>query len=280
MRNATILVCLLLLGFLLGMPSPALAFDAKVYGIPVLKDIHGEITTEVLKNYRVDGVDRGFNPNSAIPTIVRANNDTDKIENQSDSKLHFDNENFRGGSERLKNLKAEIVNEVQKQLKIEPSRRSTQKSYQHLGGALHTVQDFYAHSNWVEIHKDSPEINRDLGQEIFDGAGENTPTCSTGSGTLDEGLKQLTSGYFKGLSSPCEYPPGIIREKCLHGWSFGTSCPGINKDNPARSEEGYDYDTARALAINATKDYLDQILKEGPLAGNVDAAKFLMRIYN
>ncbi len=44
MKNAIILVCLLLLGFLLGMPSPALAFK-----VP----IHEQITREVLADFQV-----------------------------------------------------------------------------------------------------------------------------------------------------------------------------------------------------------------------------------
>jgi hypothetical protein len=155
---------------------------------------------------------------------------------------------------------------------------ATYAIYTRLGTALHTVQDFYAHSNWVEIHKDSPEINTALGRKEFSGADKETKTCPTDPATLGgEGLKQLTSGYFYSLLQPCKYPPGIISGKCLHGWSYSLPsgpCGGINKDKLGRPG----YETARDLADKATEDYLDQILKEGSLAGNVDAVKFLMGI--
>ncbi len=275
MRNATILVCLLLLGFLLGMPSPALAFNI------AKPEVHQEITKEVLQKYHVDGVDGRFS-DYAIDTISRFNADTDA--DQGNSALHFDNENFSGGSQRLNNLKQQIITEMQKALNSSPMP-TPYKIHEKLGTALHTVQDFYAHSNWVELQKqkNNPvlEINKEIGRgQISNVADENTQTCPKDPGTLSgEGLKQLTSGYFNSLFSPCEYPPGIKPGKCLHGWSYrlpSGPCNGINKDNPDRSG----YDTARALAVKATEDYLDQILKEPPLKGNVDAAKFLMRIYN
>ena len=268
MRNAVILVCLLLLGFLLGMPSPALAFNI------TLPDVHQDITKQVLENYHVDGVDGRFS-NDAIQIIVQANRSVDN--NQNDSALHFDNENFIRGGERVKKLKEEIIARVQEALAS--GSTATQAIHTRLGQALHTVQDFYAHSNWVELQNQEnngdPMINKELGRgEISNVADENTPTCPTDASILGgAGLKQLTSGYYKNAAS-CSLPDGINPGKCIHGPLLNLSCSGINKDKPGRRG----YETAKALAVKATEDYLDQILKEGPLAGNVDAAKFLMKI--
>lgn len=268
MRNATIWVCLLLLGFLLGMPSRALAFNV------LAPEVHQPITKEVLQNYHVDGVDGRFSDN-AIEIIVGANRSVDN--DQSKTELHFDGENFIGGGKRVKTLKEDIIGRVQEALAS--GSTATQAIHTRLGGALHTVQDFYAHSNWVELEKQknpgNEMINKELGRgEISNVADGNTPTCPTDASTLGgEGLKQLTSGYYDGIIS-CSLPDGIKPGKCIHGPLLNSSCSGINKDNPDRPN----FDTARALAVKATEDYLDQILKEGPLAGNVDAAKFLMKI--
>jgi hypothetical protein len=281
MRNATVFVCLLLLGFLLGMPSPALAFQVEQWFNGYLgQPIHEQITRDALTAYQVDDIKSGFDKNYAIPAIVQANANTDR--NQEETSWHFDGEDFSGGSKRLIDLKAKLIDEVKIQLNKEPDQRSTQKSYEYLGGALHTVQDFYAHSNWVELenrnNKGNPTINRELGRgPISNVADPETPTCPTNSSTLGgEGLEKVTSGYYNGSTS-CSLPVGIKQGKCIHGpILFNSSCPGINKDKPGRSG----YDTASELAFKATQDYLDQILKDkdSPLAGNVDAAKFLMRI--
>jgi hypothetical protein len=276
MRNATVFVCLLLLGFLLGMPSPALAFDVnRWFNGGIGEPIHEKITEEALRAYRVDGVDGGFT-DDAIKDIVKYNTETDR--NQNDSALHFDNENFSEGSQRLINLKKEIIDIAQKQ-------SSRERIRSRLGGALHTVQDFYAHSNWVELQNQknngNPTINKELGRgKISNVADQNTPTCPTDNKTLSgEGLNQLTSGYFYSLAQACTLPPNVNRGKCFHGWEHellgvAQTCGGINKDNSKRPG----YTTAKDLAGQATKDYLDQILKEGDLAGNVKAAKFLMGI--
>lgn len=258
MRNATILVCLLLLGFLLGMPSPALAFK-----VP----IHEQITREVFADFQVvaDGQTLKFT-DYAIDQIVKANKDTDDLPNQFNSEKHFDDEDFPGGSKRVMDLKERVISKVTAQ---EPESTSARND---LGTALHTIQDFYAHSNWVELGHSSPNINTKLGSEIFSGADKNTPTCPTDPAILGgEGLKQLTSGYFiiDLESKICGVPQG----KCRHGAPL--VCPnGLNKDDDSRPG----FLTARPLAVDATKDYLNQIFSDSRIAGNIKVIKLLMRI--
>lgn len=262
MRNAAILLCLLLLGFLLGMPSRALAFK-----VP----IHEQITREVFADFKVvaGGETLQFT-NYAIDQIVKANKDTDDLPNQFNSEKHFDDEDFTGGSKRVRDLKERVISKV---TALEPESTSARND---LGTALHTVQDFYAHSNWVELGHSSPNINTHIGREIFSGADKNTPTCPTDPGTLGgAGLSQLTSGYFiiDLESRLCGVPQG----KCRHGVSLGDLCPeGLNKDDDSRPG----FLTARALAVNATKDYLDQIFSDSRIAGNISVIKLLMRINN
>lgn len=71
--------------------------------------------------------------------IVAANLATDL--NQFESALHFDNCTFALGVERIDNL-WEIV-------EADPDGNR----FTVFGSMLHTVQDFYAHSNWVELHE-------------------------------------------------------------------------------------------------------------------------------
>jgi von Willebrand factor A domain-containing protein 7 len=259
MINGIIFAGLLSIGFLLGMPDSALAFK-----VPT----HLEITREVFADFQVvAGSETLKFTDYAIDQIVKANKDTDDLPNQFNSEKHFDSEDFPGGSKRVKDLKERVISKV---TTADPQATSARND---LGTALHTIQDFYAHSNWVELGHSSPNINTKIGREIFSGADSKTPTCPNDPGTLgDAGLSQLTSGYFI-LSNnvACGVPQG----KCRHGVPVICST-GINKDDSSRQG----FSTARPLAVSATKDYLDQIFSDSRLAGNVSAIKLLMRINN
>lgn len=75
-------------------------------------------------------------------TIVAANVATDL--DQLDSALHFDNCCFALGVEGIRNL-WQVIEEGR-------------MVFLSFGTMLHTVQDFYAHSNWVELHQDRDPI--------------------------------------------------------------------------------------------------------------------------
>ncbi|KAM9363653.1 von Willebrand factor A domain-containing protein 7-like [Symphorus nematophorus] len=137
---------------------------------------------------------------------------------------------------------------------------------QTLGLVCHTLQDFYSHSNWVELGKTapySPLIRPDRPMDNL--AGPNTPTCRSCTGetcadnilpeVLQRGL--LTSGYFNVYSSA--KPDG----KCSHGGSTdktSTKDPtgGINKDT-LRSSHGSLHNSATNLAVDATMELLEDI---------------------
>ncbi len=258
-KNGILLVCLLHLALLLGMQYPALAF---------MVPVHREITTEVLTNFLVvaSGETLKFT-DEAINLIVKANQHTDDIINQFNTENHFDAEDFPGGSERVMLLKERIISKVTKaNLPLPTLARND------LGTALHTVQDFYAHSNWVELGHSSPNINTMIGRFVFSGADKDTPTCPEDPGTLGgAGLSQLTSGYS--LIDLEHRICGVTSQKCRHGLPI--FCPnGLNKDDDSRPG----FYTARALAVDATKDYLNQIFSDSRMSGNVNAIKLLMRI--
>ena len=259
-RLKKITLAVLLTGsLLLWVQEPALAFK-----VP----IHEEITREALAATQptIDGETLKFS-NRAIQQIVDANKDTDQIVNQFSPEKHFDGEDFLGGSKRLVNLKERTIAKV---IDEDPEESSARKD---LGGALHTLQDFYAHSNWVELGHTSPNINNKLGREEFSGARKDTPTCPKDPGTLaGAGLSELTSGYFlfSGKVVPsCSVPDG----KCRHGLPL--ACPtGINKDDDSRTG----FSTARSLAVEATKEFLNHIFTDSRMAGNAKATKVLLGI--
>ncbi|KAL3996218.1 solute carrier family 6 (neurotransmitter transporter, GABA) member 1 [Sarotherodon galilaeus] len=171
---------------------------------------------------------------------------------------HFDDETFQGG----RDIITEGASVVKAHAKIENYFRGRLS----LGQICHTLQDFYSHSNWVELGNKAPYsalIRPD--QPLKNLAGQNTPTCRSCVGencannilpdVLNQGL--LTSGYFSIISS--SKPTG----KCSHGGFFDRTSRrdpvgGINKDT-IDSSHGLRHNEAADLAIRATMELLEDV---------------------
>jgi von Willebrand factor A domain-containing protein 7 len=119
---------------------------------------------------------------------------------------------------------------------------------QMVGQALHTLQDFYSHSNWVNIPGPGNFGAFDaLGRRTVQRLPAGTETCVddladnilTGSG-----LTAITSGYFDlHIGEP---PSG----KCSHG-KIDPLGYGIHKDKPGRPL----HERARISAVAGTTDF-------------------------
>ncbi|KAM6971809.1 von Willebrand factor A domain-containing protein 7-like [Aplochiton taeniatus] len=171
---------------------------------------------------------------------------------------HFDDETFQSGRE----LITAGVSAVKASVKLE----SFIAGRIMLGRILHTLQDFYSHSNWVELGNRFPYstlIRPDLQMNnLADSSSATCRNCKGGNCTdnlLPELLQQgkLTSGYFNLFSS--SKPAG----KCSHGGSFDRTSfedpvGGINKDEVGASH-GHLHRTAADVAVNATMELLEDI---------------------
>ncbi|XP_045578936.1 von Willebrand factor A domain-containing protein 7 [Salmo salar] len=171
---------------------------------------------------------------------------------------HFDGETFQGG----RALITAGVSEVKASVK----RGRFLLARLALGRVCHTLQDFYSHSNWVEMGNRQPYstlIRPDL--QLVNLAGPSTPTCRNcmGGNCTDNILPEvsqqglLTSGYFNLFSS--NKPAG----KCSHGGLFDRTSGrdpvgGINKDDVG-SSHGHLHHTAADVAVNATMELLEDI---------------------
>ncbi|KAG1925181.1 von Willebrand factor A domain-containing protein 7 [Pimephales promelas] len=171
---------------------------------------------------------------------------------------HVDNEAFVEGRNLITSGLAAVKASVKKESYI--SGRIT------LGAVCHTLQDFYSHSNWVELGSTapfSPLIRRELPLKNL--AERSTPTCKSCNGQdcrdniLPEILlqKKLTSGYFSTFFSA--KPVG----KCSHGGlldktSYRDPTGGINKDDIS-SSHGFLHQRAAEMAIDATMELLEDI---------------------
>lgn len=341
--------------------------DNPDYGhIYITKEILGKISVQVQDSpkYSLKFTD------SAIQQIIDANRSVDllpKTEKRSLLSLpfsedfyiplkHFDNECLKEGSEYLIEAKKQIIRILEPIKDANSDKRSGIEARKLLGKTLHTLQDFYAHTNWVELGFDdidtrlgrkvipSPPIDRATSEvvgfaevalvKLFLEGGSLSPDprlktlsklglitaiishnspydiasyLSPKPGKLKKefiGTKDkeyLTSGYFMGIGSvdSCKVPLGKTR----HGVDFYDNdtlrsfaqsdnvfsnavkvgldvllCPnGLDKDYPDRSN----YYKASPLAMNASIDYINQIIKESPtIRDNPEAIKALMGIEN
>ena len=99
--------------------------------------VHSDITAEA---------NQGFLSDQQLALVISFNISQDL--RQTESKIHFDNCNFPGASEYI---------QQQWQL-IEAHHGVSYTTFAAFGFLLHTVQDFYAHSNWIEIHQQEDPI--------------------------------------------------------------------------------------------------------------------------
>ncbi|MBN3304681.1 VWA7 protein, partial [Amia calva] len=194
----------------------------------------------------------------AILTIVFSNVAVDTWGIFS-SQRHFDDETFSQGRALIVNGALSVKNKIKAENMI-----SAQLT---LGTILHTLQDFYSHSNWVELGYKSP--NHFLIQQsepLSNLAGEKDATCNDcDTGTCMDNILQdiltqrkVTSGYFS--LSPFSTKP---RGKCSHGGTFdftSRSSPkgGINKDSET-SNHGHLHKDAGDLAVAASVELLEDI---------------------
>ncbi|CAK6447157.1 unnamed protein product [Pipistrellus nathusii] len=167
---------------------------------------------------------------AALGEVSRANAAQDFLPPaRGDPDWHFDAERLGPGRARLAGALREALAAAQ--------AGEQALARQRLGAALHALQqDFYSHSNWVELgqRRPHPHLLRPR-QELSGLAREGDPTCADCAelscpGNL-LGSARLTSGYFGAYPAK---PPG----KCSHGGRFDQSSAqpprgGINKDSTA-----------------------------------------------
>ncbi|XP_004424533.1 PREDICTED: von Willebrand factor A domain-containing protein 7 isoform X1 [Ceratotherium simum simum] len=164
---------------------------------------------------------------AALGEVSRANAAQDFLPtSKNNPDLHFDAERLGEGHTRLVGALRETL--------VAARALDHTLARQRLGAALHALQDFYSHSNWVELGKQQPHPHLLWPrQELGSLAQVDDPTCSD----CEElscpenllGITFLTSGYFGTHPSK---PPG----KCSHGGHFDRSSSqpprgGINKDS-------------------------------------------------
>jgi hypothetical protein len=225
---------------------------------------HDYIVKHALKQVKVvtpDGQELRFS-DSAIEEIQDADKSVDFVigglREFWKSELHCDDELLEKSSEVLIAYKEDRI--------VAQADRATPKVLRAtLGRALHTLQDFYSHSNWVNRNPgpNHSTPNEKLGKEIITSVGDGVGTCQEIWPDRLEGAGEtkVTTGYFNFSGAVGWGPP---TGKCAHGlpadilggrWSAQA---GINKDLAGAPF----FVEARDVAVLATKAYVEQVIQE------------------
>uniref|UniRef100_A0A3Q3IBB1 Uncharacterized protein n=1 Tax=Monopterus albus TaxID=43700 RepID=A0A3Q3IBB1_MONAL len=182
---------------------------------------------------------------------------------------HFNSEAFLEGRSLIISgmvvIKANIRNE------------NFQAARETLGRVLHTLQDFYSHSNWVELGYKEPFINLIRPDLPLENLAVNTATCSDcASGTCPNPIlpnilkqKKLTSGYM-GIFSANK------PRKCSHGGASDLTSTAIPRGGISKDERRSDNVALHNAAVNAATAASLQLLEDIRLAaGNNDFLRMM-----
>ncbi|XP_051794025.1 von Willebrand factor A domain-containing protein 7-like [Acanthochromis polyacanthus] len=195
----------------------------------------------------------------AIQLIILRNVRVD-IRHALNASFHFDDESFIQGR-KIITAGLQVVKASNKQENYEAAR-------QKLGEILHPLQDFYSHSNWVELGKLFPNPNLIRSDtSVGNLTDESTATCRSCDGDdctnnileviINEQI--LISGYFGIVPLVSTKPKG----KCSHGGAVDQTSKldpkgGINKDTFS-SDHGHLHTAAADMAVAATSGLLEDI---------------------
>ncbi|XP_063287457.1 von Willebrand factor A domain-containing protein 7 [Pelobates fuscus] len=198
---------------------------------------------------------------ASMQQIVNANANMDFFSGTRDDPLcHFDSERLLSGNSRLLRSREKLLEAV--------IAKDYEGARQKLGQILHSLQDFYSHTNWVEMG--NKDINTDLaspGKQVNSLARASDQTCTDCSDSLCQNNiadfinknKLLTSGYYGET-------PNKPQGKCSHGGPFDDSrhrsaLGGINKDTASfiYSPHHFLHHKAAKLALEASINFLSEL---------------------
>ncbi|MEY4513892.1 MAG: hypothetical protein RLZZ450_6014, partial [Pseudomonadota bacterium] len=200
----------------------------------------------------------------AVKEIADGNADIDLGQHKDHGAYHFDGESFDPAQATIKTAVENVVYGL-KNNRVDAARWQ-------LGGALHTLQDFYSHSNWIEKLNTlpHPQVGRATAIDNTASRSENTcvdcvkqaPSCPDCGHDLT--TQRITTGYYGGQPDVVR-PTGVA--KCNHGGSKDSTATGGDQDNPTSglnkdtkfcelSPHAMLHATAASVSTAATKQFL------------------------
>lgn len=219
---------------------------------------------------------------AAVQEIVIGNANTDNdpaLKDRAD--FHFDAEQFNDSN-------ANVIAMLEKaRAALAENKLSDARTA--FGHALHPSQDFYSHSNWVEMGNDKPNLglgNKDgFGLPVAEPDVNTCVPCPQAIGECKDNIvvrDKLTSGYYRGTveeTGADGKPLPKLKGKCSHGGWLDQSAKedplgGINKDtsDPSSSPHGYLHRQAADLAEETTANIVTAFRRQ---IGDEQFEKFL-----
>lgn len=187
------------------------------------------------------------------------------IWHQFESKAHFDNCDFDGATQYL----AELIDEAGKHADSTQAAKlsnnasamedAAKRAFFALGQALHTVQDFYAHTNYVELQ--APKFEKITDMKIL------APWRSAGRDQIEQLRKEgLVSGYvFWGIPQKC--PSSTISH---HDLAKDSATTKSGMKIVAHLQNFSQYRIAVFLAREASQLLMDDAFKRWPILKEVN----------
>jgi len=257
----------------------SLALSGQVQAFkPTAEHGHAGVTKEGMMDISVvdsSGQTLKFS-DKAIKEVRKANADTDSFGAGGGGwkpYVHCDDELLPECSKRVVDLKEKIIEAL---LQKPPNGPLARK---YTGTALHTLQDFYSHSNWSLLHGSSK--NSDFGRVVLPRPPKGLDLCLRGFGFQGagyynaDGNRTLTSGYFTALGA-LDSPEG----KCHHGLTeLMPYTNRMSKDWPkADYTSQASHSQAREAAIASTQDFVEQVLSAPGVKANDEATRAYMDV--
>jgi hypothetical protein len=214
---------------------------------------HEDITSSALAFFR-----------SEVITALNVANVATDVEFHFVNAHHFDDCNFTGGSEVVASSQAEAVAALDPASLLPDADLLAMRAF---GRSLHTLQDFYAHTNWVEL---GGEVLLDTSLGAFPALVPYSAIPSSGF-VVVQGAKPKYHALSRRTDAP--YPENAVvtvrdRGQPALGLISGTVdyepgdfCPPsvamthdeLNKDKSTLSDRVAQYEAAKSLAIAQTR---------------------------
>lgn len=206
----------------------------------------------------------GLVSNAHVSELRRALYLQDTV-HQFESKVHFDNCDFNAATDYIDSLLAEVDGHVRAAKKARDAGDSggidsaVKKAFFALGQALHGVQDFYAHTNYVELSVSNVTRSTDI--DIV------APWTSSGKDRIkDLSAKGLISGFvFWGFPQKC--PSGTASHADLAKDKATTKSGAVKIPH---FENRSQYQIAVQLAGKASQEFIDDAFLRWPLLKEVN----------
>ena len=258
------------LSALLLLAGLLIAQSANSFKISPANMVHQKITWQGLASLFDVGAGSGaqFSP-FVIAVIVGHNIATDASQ---EAPKHFDSDQFISASMRIMQLQQDAIDILTDEAFLSTSLLArVERSFRVnsaralIGGALHTIQDFYSHSNWVERSAEAHSVLLSKWGNHHIIGGSSGSVCTEAS----PATSALSTGHFNlefGFGDWCNDAPA---NKCNHGDDM---C-GIHKDGPSRPQHGAAVTFATEATTYFVQETINKVLRNAPALSSLDSVQ-------